>query len=112
VQEHGCEKEDRCVEIQHGGHERDEEQCGHIDGPRAEREPCEQPARRGEQSVFLRDDSDEEQSRHEHERRPDLRGGGVQAGQLVSSCWQNVRPSFFACRWIAVSAFVAFNCSA
>ena len=29
------------------------------------------------------------------------------AGQFVSSCWQNVRPSFWAWRWIAVSAVVA-----
>lgn len=49
---HGREEEDGCVEIEHGG---DERECG-----------------------------------------ADLSCGYGQAGQLVSSCWQNVRPSFFA----------------
>jgi hypothetical protein len=75
VQQDGSQEEDRRVEVEDRGDERDEDERDREDRPRADREPREQRAGSREEAVLLRDHADEQQARDEDERRPDLAGG-------------------------------------
>jgi hypothetical protein len=75
VQEHRCKEEHRSVEIEDRRHERDEEERGREQEVRAERQPRQPRARRGEEPVTLGDQPDEQQAADEDERGPGLSGG-------------------------------------
>src|SRR5689334_15826306 len=112
MEHHRRQEEHRRVEVEDRGHKRDERERDDEERVRADRDAGELRARRRKQPVGFRDHADEEQARDERERRPHLAGGGGQTGQLVSGCWQNVRPAALAAVCTLSWRRPAANCAA
>ncbi len=81
MQKDRSEKEDRGVEVEHRGDDRDEPERCDEERPRWKRQLREPGACGSEQAVALGHDADEQQARDEGECRPGLRGSCAYAGQ-------------------------------